>query len=106
MMVDQAMICIGMMDFDGKEELMRKLANNATMLQKLMVYLPLVMQYAQTVGDDQLGMMAAQDYAMYSGGQAVPGTGGSGGALTTTEGGEHGTVTKARERTRNASQPT
>ena len=106
MMVDQAMICIGMMDFDGKDELMRKLASNATMLQKLMTYLPIVMRYAQGVGDAMLLQMASQDYAMYTGGQPQPATGGAGGALTDQGAGEHGTVTKAREQARNASQPT
>lgn len=106
MMVDQAMICIGMMDFDGKDELMRKLANNATMLQKLITYLPIVISYAQSAGDDMLEQMAMQDYALYAGGQPTPAKNGAGGAFPTGEADEHGTVTKARERARNASQPT
>lgn len=106
MMVDQALLTIEMMDFDGKDELMQKLANNATMLQKLMTYLPIVMEYAAGVGDAMLLQMATQDYAMYTGGQPQPAAGGAGGALTDPGAGEHGTVTKAREQARNASQPT
>ena len=37
-MSDQALACLDMMDFDGKDELMQKVAQNGTMFQELQLY--------------------------------------------------------------------
>jgi hypothetical protein len=105
MMVDQSILCLGMMDFDGRDELIQKLMANGTMLQKLMTYLPFVVMYAQATGDPALEQAAMQDYAMYSGGQALALPSGGGQTSGDTNPEEHGTVTKAREQSRNAAQP-
>ena len=37
-MADQALVCLGMMDFDGKGELIQRINMNSTMLQQLQLY--------------------------------------------------------------------
>jgi hypothetical protein len=37
-MADQALACLDMMDFDGKDELMQKVARNGTMYEELQLY--------------------------------------------------------------------
>lgn len=59
---DQTLLCLEMMDFDGKDEIAQKVARNGTMAQKLMQYLPLAAQFAQ-VAAPQLLPMIQQDMA-------------------------------------------
>lgn len=42
-MADQALACIDMMDFDGREEVMQKISRNGTMYQKLVDYMQLAL---------------------------------------------------------------
>ena len=48
-MVDQALMCLDMMDFDGKDEIMQKVAQNGTLLQKLIQYMQMALALAQAV---------------------------------------------------------
>lgn len=59
---DQTLLCLEMMDFDGKDEIAQKVARNGTMAQKLMQYIPLAAQFAQ-VAAPQLLPMIQQDMA-------------------------------------------
>ena len=59
---DQTLLCLEMMDFDGKDEIAQKVARNGTMAQKLMQYLPIAAQFAQ-VAAPQLLPMIQQDMA-------------------------------------------
>lgn len=47
-MTDQAMMCLDLMEFDGKDTVMQKVAQNGTMFQKLIQYMQLALMLAQT----------------------------------------------------------
>ena len=74
-MVDQALMMLDMMEFDGKDELMQKIAQNGTMFQKLMHYMQLAFVYAQKldpamaqqIGQDLMGIMGGGGGAMMGG---------------------------------------
>lgn len=57
-LADQALMCIGMMDFDGKDEIERKIAENGTMYQQIQQMQQSMFQMAQviaeTTGDTRL----------------------------------------------------
>ncbi len=102
---DQALLCLGMMDFDGKDEISQKIAANGTMAQKLMEY----MQILREIGPPELQMRVYQDMTMmgiqppaHSGGQVSLTQSDSLGGMKK---GEHGIVRNARERSQEASQP-
>lgn len=106
-MTDQALLCLDMMDFRGKEELVQKVAANGTMFQKLVQYMQLCLVFAQTM-QPALVPMIAQDMAKY-GASAAPMMGAapamfqgdSTGATTK----EDARVENARARSNNASRP-
>ena len=55
---DQALMCLEMMDFDGKDGIMQKVAQNGTMFQKLIQYMQMAFMFAQTAAPemvDQIG---------------------------------------------------
>ena len=66
-MTDQALMCLEMMDFDGKDGIMQKVARNGTVYQKLMMYMQMALDYAQ-VADPAAVEMIAQDIMMTMGG--------------------------------------
>lgn len=45
-MADQALLCLDIMDFDGKDGIMQKIAQNGTIFQKLCQYMQLALQLA------------------------------------------------------------
>ena len=97
-MVDQALACLGMMDFDGKDELMQKIAQNGTMFQQLQLY----KAFAATMAaehDPQLvpGLLNGAP-------QPMPKSEGKKAELDKGSG-EASNVAKARERSQTASQP-
>lgn len=73
-MTDQTLMCLEMMDFDGKDDIMQKVAQNGTMFQKLMQYMQLALSFAQ-VADPAAAEMIAQDIMMTMGGAAPMGGG-------------------------------
>lgn len=88
-MTDQAMACLEMMDFDGKEQIMQRISTNGTLYQRLMMAQQQAVAMAQLV-DMKLGT----NYAMQLLGGAqgtqqpmpgsVPDTGNSGGESSVT----------------------
>ena len=107
-MVDQALACIGMMDFDDKDELMQTIARNGSMYQKLQQYMQLAILLAQGARPEiipqiQMDMqqMGVQMGAMGAGNISMP----QSDAVAGLDMGEHSVVSKARERSQNASQP-
>jgi len=74
-MTDQALMCLEMMDFDGKDGIMQKVAQNGTLFQKLLQYMQMALSYAQTAEPDAAEMIA-QDI-MQTMGSAAPMGGGS-----------------------------
>lgn len=51
-LTDQTLMCLGMMEFEGKDEIMQKVAQNGTMQEKLMQYMKLALLLAQSVRPD------------------------------------------------------
>ncbi len=109
-MTDQSLMCLEMMDFDGKDSIMQKVAQMGTMYQKLLQYMQLALNLAQSV-DPQLAEQIAED---------VMATGQSGGIISAgavsnklmqsdnisgVNKKEHSAVENARERASAASQP-
>ena len=108
-MTDQTLMCLEMMDFDGKDGIMQKVAQNGTMFQKLLQYMQLALTLAQAVDPmaaEQIGMDIMQTMgggaASMSGGNAkmfqsdhIAGLGKK----------EPGIVANARSRSNEASQP-
>ena len=107
-MTDQTMMCLEMMDFDGKDDIMQKVAQNGTMFQKLMQYMQLALSFAK-VADPAAAEMIAQDIMMTMGGGAPVGGGNAQMFQSDHIAGvgkkEPGIVANARSRSSEASQP-
>lgn len=110
-MADQALMCLDLMDFDGKDQLMQKLSQQGTMQQKLIQYMQLALTFAQQSRPDmvqglsqdiQATMMALGIQPQQTGATAsAPVTDSIGGMMPQ----EHGIVSNARERANEAAQP-
>lgn len=57
-MVDQVLLMLDMMEFDGKDELMQKIAQNGTMFQKLLQYMQMALEFANAVRPDMVEVIA------------------------------------------------
>lgn len=66
-MADQAIMCMDMMDFDGKADLMQKVSRNGMMQQKLMQYMQLALALAQRY-EPAAAETIAQDVSVTMGG--------------------------------------
>ena len=53
-MTDQALMCLDLMEFDGRDGVMQKVAQNGTMFQKLVQYMQMALMFAQTVRPDMV----------------------------------------------------
>jgi hypothetical protein len=110
-MTDQTLMCLDMMDFDGKDSIQQKVAQNGTMFQKLVQYMQMAFMLAQSV-DPMMAQQIAQDMAMTTGG-TMGGTmmGGAAPQMPQSDAisgmakKEHGLVANARSRAAEASQP-
>ena len=109
-MADQTLLCLELMDFDGKDTIMQKVAQNGTMYQKLMQYMQIALTLAQ-VADPESADMIAQDITQTLGGKPVPAAAGGntkmlqGDNVSGLDKKEHGIVENARSRSNAASQP-
>ena len=107
-MTDQTLMCLDMMEFDGKDGIMQKVAQNGTMYQKLMQYMQLALAFAQQY-DPAAAEAIAQDALMMTGGGGLPTGGGANFAESDNIAGARGkqtsTEAKARNRASQASQP-
>ena len=106
---DQTLLCLDMMEFDGKDGIMQKVAQNGTMYQKLLQYMQLALAMAQKV-DPMAAERIAQDILMTTGGSGVPAMGGAGQMMQSDHiagntKNETGVVKNARDRSNSASQP-
>lgn len=102
-LADQALLCIGMMDFQGKNELVQKIQNNAMLWQKLQQYMQLALQMAQQA-DPMLADAIAQDIMQVLGQGAIPAMGG-GMAAMQAQPQEDRRVSNARAQSAQAAQP-
>ena len=107
-MTDQALMCLDMMEFDGKDGIMQKVSQNGTMYQKLLQYMQLALAFAQQY-DPAAAESIAQDVLMMTGGGAPAPSGNA--RLTQSDhiaGNGKNETTKmknARSRSSQASQP-
>lgn len=104
---DQALMCMDIMDFDGKETIMQKISQNARMFQMLTFYVQQCLMMANMTGNTALAQQAAADMQMYMGGMVQAGYGGTDLARLSQEMNpeESGITQKARARTANATKP-
>ena len=108
-MTDQALMCLDVMDFDGKDGIMQKVAQNGTMYQKLLQYMQLALVMAQQV-DPAAAEGIAQDIIATTGGGGAPSSGGTARLVQSDNisGNGKNETTKmknARNRSNQASQP-
>lgn len=109
-LTDQALMCLELMDFDGKDSVMQKVSKLGGMFQMLQKYMPLAMMAAmqtnpllaqQIAMDMQRLGMAAMPAAAAGGGVGMPESDNISGIKRK----EHGIVRNAREKSLQASQP-
>ena len=108
-MTDQALMCLEMMDFDGKDGIMQKVAQNGTMFQKLLQYMQLALTLAQAV-NPMAAEQISMDIMQTMGGGAAPMGGGNAQMFQSDHIAglgkkEPGIVANARSRSNEASQP-
>lgn len=110
-MTDQTLMCLDMMEFDGKDSIMQKVAQNGTLMQKLIQYMQLLLMYAQQ-DNPMLAQQIMNDMAMMGGGAiGMPMMGGpapqmpQSDAISGMQKKEHGLVSNAREKAANVAQP-
>ena len=102
-MTDQALACLSMMDFTKKEDVMNKIRENGTLMEMLVMYQQLALQYAQMVspmdGEQVANMILTQN------GQPTAQQVGTGVDLIDLDGGEeHPYNERAREQARASTQ--
>lgn len=107
-MTDQTLMCLDIMDFDGKDQLMQKIARQGTMFQKLTQYMQLALMLAAKCQPDMVDGIS-QDIMATLG--VAPSQVGAPAAMpqeqehTTGAPGEDERVQNARKQTAEASQP-
>ena len=101
-MAAQALACLGMMDFNKKDEVMQKISENGRLAEMLLLYQQMALQFAQQISP-QLGEQVAQQI-LSQGGQAVPSDMGLEATEVCGESREHPFVQRAREGARQSTQ--
>ena len=109
-MTDQALICLDLMEFDGKDAVMQKVSQNGTMYDKLMQYMQLSLMLSQAAAPEYTEQIAMDMQSMGMQAGAMPGGGASPQVMQSDSLGgmqqkEHHVVEKARARSQGASQP-
>lgn len=107
---DQALMCLDLMEFDGKDTVMQKVAQNGTMFQKLVQYMQLALTLAAKAAPDMVQGLS-QDVMQTVGGGGMPMASSApvqmmqSDNVSGIEKKEHGLVENAREKAQSASQP-
>ena len=101
-MTDQALACLGMMDFNKKDEIMRKISENGTLAEMLLLYQQMALQFASQISPE-LGQQVANQI-LSQGGQPVPQDVGAEADIQTDDTNEHPFVEKARKGARESTQ--
>lgn len=104
-MTDQALICLDLMEFDGKDAVMQKVSQNGTMYDKLMQYMQLALMLSQAAAPQYVEQIAKDMQSMGMQAQAQMGGGAPTMPGSKAIAGEPANVSKARARSANASQP-
>ena len=101
-MTDQALACLGMMDFNKKDEVMRKISENGTLAEMLLMYQQMALQFANQI-DPALAEQVANQI-LNQGGMPIPQDVGAEADVKTEETDEHPFVEKARKGARSSTQ--
>ena len=107
-MTDQTLMCLDMMEFDGKDGIMQKVAQNGTMFQKLIQYMQLALTLAAKAAPDMVQGLSQDIMQTMGSGAAM---GGASSQIMQSDnikglgGNEPANVEKARSRSSEASQP-
>jgi hypothetical protein len=110
-MAEPALLCLEMMEFDSKDSVMQKIAENAQLWQKLQMYMQMALTFAQQL-DPMMAQTIAMDITKTLG--AAPMAGPADGKapqlvqadnITGLQKKEHAVVANARERAGNAGTP-
>ena len=99
---DQALACLGMMDFTKKDEIMQKISENGTLAQMLIMYQQMALQFANQI-DPKLGEEVANQILQGSG-QMMSQPMGQAEEPSDPETEEHPYVEKARSNARASTQ--
>ena len=107
-MTDQALMCLDLMEFDGKDGVMQRVAQNGTMLDKLRQYMQLALLFAQRAAPEYVPQIAMD---MQNMGMQAPSPSGDSPRMTESDSisgipkKEHHAVEKARAQSQNVTQP-
>ena len=109
-MTDQALMCLDLMEFDGRDEVMQKVARQGTMFEKLVQYMQLAMTFAQMVRPDMVQGISQDIMNTLGAGAGTPAAGGGVNMVQSDHIAgigkkEPAGVAKSRERASGASQP-
>lgn len=104
-MAEQALMCLEMMDFDGKDEIMQKVSRNAMIFQKFAFYLQQCLMMAGANGNAALAQQAAMDMQQYLGISVQNPNGTATASLGQQNPEESGVTRNARQRTANTTAP-
>ena len=109
-MADQALMCLDMMEFDGKDGIMQKISKNGNMFQKLLQYMQMALTFAQVTQPDMVETIAQDIMQTMNGGGAIPVAGGNPQMMQSDyiaglRNREPAIVQNAKNRSSNASQP-
>ena len=100
--VDQTMLCLEMMDFDGKDSMMQRVAQQGTMRDKLGQYMQLALTLAAKAAPEMVQGLSQDILQTMGGGAGIPQ--GQVAAQQQPEA-EHPYVQQAREQSRAAAEP-
>ena len=109
-MTDQALMCLDLMEFDGRDDVMQKVAQNGTMFQKLVQYMELALTFAQIARPDMVPGISQNIMQTMGAAAGVPA---GGGGVNMAESDhiagigkkEPAGVANSREKAKGASQP-
>lgn len=109
-MTDQALMCLDLMEFDGKDGVMQKVAQNGTMFEKLIQYMQLALALAAKAAPHMVQGLSQDIMQTMGAGGGVPSAGVSSSMMQSDHiagvGKKEPTIVKnSRERSGEASQP-
>ena len=109
-MTDQALMCLDLMEFDGRDEVMQKVAQQGTMFEKLVQYMQLALTFAQMARPDMVQGISQDIMNTLGAGAGTPAAGGGVNMIQSDHIAgigkkEPAGVAKSRERANGASQP-
>lgn len=104
-MAEQALMCLEMMDFDCKDEIMQKVSRNAMVFQKFAFYMQQCLMMASATGNAALAQQASMDMQQYLGMEVQIPFGTASASIGQNNPEESGVTRNARQRTANTTAP-